>query len=222
MSDPIVIAIDGPSASGKSTNAKIIAAALGYAYVDTGAMYRTLAWHALQQSVDVTNAAAVAALCADWPAALVNREGSIWLEVDGCFPEAEIRTEETSAAVSHVASVPFVRDWMKERQRSCVQFGNLVMEGRDIGSNIFPETPHKFYMDAAAAVRQARRDADGVQDNLAARDQRDSTRAASPLKVAEGAAIINNAGETPEQTSARIMDLVKEPLGDSPPRKPFL
>jgi len=212
MSDPIIIAIDGPGASGKSTNAKIIAAALGYAYVDTGAMYRTLAWYALQQSVDVTNAATVAALCADWPAALVNREGSIWLEVGGFFPEAEIRTEETSAAVSHVASVPFVRDWMKERQRSCVQFGNLVMEGRDIGSNIFPETPHKFYMDAAAVVRQARRDADGVQDNLAARDQRDSTRAASPLKVAEGATIINNAGETPEQTSTRIMDLVKEQL----------
>ncbi|HIL25370.1 MAG TPA: (d)CMP kinase, partial [Verrucomicrobia bacterium] len=100
------------------------------------------------------------------------------------------------------------------RQRSCVQFGNLVMEGRDIGSNIFPETPHKFYMDAAAAVRQARRDADGVQENLAARDERDSTRAASPLKVAEGATIINNAGETPEETSARIMGLVKERLGD--------
>ena len=209
MSESIVIAIDGPSASGKSTNAKIIAAALGYAYVDTGAMYRTLAWHALQQGVDATDAEAIAALCADWPAELVNREGSIWLEVDGVFPEAEIRTEETSAAVSYVATVPFVRDWMKERQRSCVQFGNLVMEGRDIGSNIFPETPHKFYMDAAAAVRQARRDADGVQDNLAARDQRDSTRAASPLKVADGATVINNAGETPEETSARIMDLVR-------------
>ena len=209
MSDPIVIAIDGPSASGKSTNAKIIAAALGYAYVDTGAMYRTLAWHALQQGVDATDAEAVAALCRNWQAELVNRGGSIWLEVDGVFPEAEIRTEETSAAVSHVAAVPFVRDWMKERQRSCVQFGNLVMEGRDIGSNIFPETPHKFYMDASATVRQARRDADGVQDNLAARDERDSTRAASPLMVAEGATIINNAGETPEQTSARIMGLVR-------------
>ena len=209
MSEPIVIAIDGPSASGKSTNAKIIAAALSYAYVDTGAMYRTLAWHALQQGVDTTDAEAIAALCHDWPAGLVNREGSIWLEVDGYFPETEIRTKETSAAVSYVAAVPFVRDWMKERQRSCVQFGNLVMEGRDIGSNIFPETPHKFYMDAAAAVRQARRDADGVQDNLAARDERDSTRAASPLKVAKGATIINNAGETPEETSARIMDLVR-------------
>jgi len=209
MSKPIVIAIDGPSASGKSTNAKIIAAALSYAYVDTGAMYRTLAWHALRQGVDTTDAEAIAALCHDWPAGLVNREGSIWLEVDGYFPETEIRTKETSAAVSHVAAVSFVRDWMKERQRSCVQFGNLVMEGRDIGSNIFPETPHKFYMDAAAAVRQARRDADGVQDNLAARDERDSTRAASPLKVAKGATIINNAGETPEETSARIMDLVR-------------
>ena len=212
MSGPIVIAIDGPSASGKSTNAKIIAAELGYAYVDTGAMYRTLAWHVLQQSVDVTDAAAVAALCADWPAALVNREGSVWLEVDGYFPEAEIRAEKISAAVSLVATVPFVRDWMKERQRACVQFGHLVMEGRDIGSNIFPETPHKFYMDAAAAVRQARRDADGVSDNLAARDARDSTRAASPLMVAEGATIINNAGETPEETSARIMAMVEERL----------
>jgi len=214
MSEPIVIAIDGPSASGKSTNAKIIAAALGYAYVDTGAMYRTLAWYALQQGVDATDAEAVAALCRVWPAKLVNRKGSIWLEVDGVFPEAEIRAEETSAVVSHVATVPFVRDWMKERQRSCVHFGNLVMEGRDIGSNIFPETPHKFYMDAAAAVRQARRDADGVQENLAARDERDSTRAASPLMVAEGATIINNAGETPEQTSARIMAIVEEQLRD--------
>ncbi|MBC8324402.1 MAG: (d)CMP kinase [Verrucomicrobia subdivision 3 bacterium] len=212
MSDPIVIAIDGPSASGKSTNAKIIAAALGYAYVDTGAMYRTLAWHALQKQIDVYDAEAVAALCRDWPAELANREGSIWLAVDGVFPEAEIRTKETSAAVSHVAAVPFVRDWMKERQRSCVQFGNLVMEGRDIGSNIFPETLHKFYMDAAAAVRQARRDADGVQDNLAARDQRDSTRAASPLMIADGATVINNAGETPEETSARIMAIVEDRL----------
>ncbi len=210
MSESIVIAIDGPSASGKSTNAKIIAATLGYAYVDTGAMYRTLAWHALLQGVDTSDAEAVAELCGDWPAELVNRNSSIWLEVDGYFPETEIRSEATSAVVSHVAAVPFVRDWMKERQRACVQFGNLVMEGRDIGSNIFPETPHKFYMDAAAAVRQARRDADGVQDNLAARDERDSTRAASPLMVAEGATVINNAGETPEETSARIIALVRE------------
>ena len=214
MSEPIVIAIDGPSASGKSTNAKLISAQLGYVYVDTGAMYRTLAWHALQEGVDVADAEAVAELCRDWNSEMVCRENRVWLEVDGYFPEQEIRTAETSGAVSHVATVPFVRGWMKEKQRSCVQFGNLVMEGRDIGSNIFPEPPHKFFMDAAAAVRQARRDADGIQENLVARDERDSTRKASPLMVAEGATVINNAGETPEQTSARIIALVKERFRD--------
>ena len=163
MSEPIIIAIDGPSASGKSTNAKLISVQLGFVYVDTGAMYRTLAWYALQEGVDVADGEAVAALCRDWNTELVCRENRVWLEVDGYFPEKEIRTTETSSAVSQVATVPFVRGWMREKQRSCVQFGNLVMEGRDIGSNIFPETPHKFFMDAAAAVRQARRDADGVQ-----------------------------------------------------------
>ena len=214
MSEPIVIAIDGPSASGKSTNAKLISAELGFVYVDTGAMYRTLAWHALQQDVEVADVEAVTALCRDWNAELVCRENHVRIEVDGYFPEQEIRTAETSDAVSQVATVPFVRDWMREKQRSCVQFGNLVMEGRDIGSNIFPETPYKFFMDAAAAVRQARRDADGVQENLAARDERDSTRKAAPLMVAEGATVINNAGETPEQTSARIVALVKERFRD--------
>ena len=211
MSDPepIVIAIDGPSASGKSTNSKIIAARLGYVYVDTGAMYRTLGWRALQTGTEVTNAVAVEALCRDWPAELVQRGDSICLEVDGYFPEQEIRSAEVSAVVSHVAQVPFVREWMKEHQRSCVQFGNLVMEGRDITSNIFPDTPHKFYLDASAAVRQARRDADGVEENLAARDQRDSTRKAAPLKVVEGATVINNSGESPEETSARIIALVQ-------------
>lgn len=207
--DPIVIAIDGPSASGKSTNSKIIAARLGYVYVDTGAMYRTLGWHALQTGTEVTDAVAVEALCRDWPAELVRRGDSICLEVDGYSPEQEIRSAEVSAVVSHVAQVPFVREWMKEHQRSCVQFGNLVMEGRDITSNIFPDTPHKFYLDASAAVRQARRDADGVEENLAARDQRDSTRKAAPLKVVKGATVINNSGESPEETSGRIIALVQ-------------
>ena len=111
--------------------------------------------------------------------------------------------------MSYVAQVPYVRKWMKERQRSCVDFGNLVMEGRDITSNIFPETPHKFYLDASADERQARRDADGIEEDLAARDHRDSTRKAAPLVVADGAMVINNSGESPEETSARIIALVK-------------
>ncbi len=209
---PIIIAIDGPSASGKSTNARLIARKLGYTYVDTGAMYRTLAWHCLQRGVPVREESAVAQVCREWRAELVCVEGHVRLLVDGYFPEAEIRTAEVSAAVPHVAAVPEVRHWMKLHQRDCARFGHLVMEGRDIGSNIFPETPCKFYLDAAPAERQRRREADGVQENLAARDQKDSQRATAPLKIAEGARIIDNSGETPEQTSARIIAQIQHTL----------
>ena len=212
MSDPIVIAIDGTSASGKSTNAKLVARKLGYVYVDTGAMYRTLAWYCLQKGVDPADESAISELCQNWETELVCEEGHVRLLVDGRFPEDEIRTAETSAAVSHVAAVPFVRDWMKAQQRESVQFGSLVMEGRDIGSNIFPETPFKFYMDASLEERQARRAADGLQENLAARDQRDSSRKASPLVIPEGAMVINNSGETPEETSGRIIAEVERKL----------
>ena len=212
MSEPVVIAIDGPSASGKSTNAKLVASKLGYVYVDTGAMYRTLAWHCLQQRVDPADESAISELCQNWDTRLVCGGGHVHLLVDGHFPEKEIRTAETSAVVSLVAAVPFVRDWMKAQQRESVQFGSLVMEGRDIGSNIFPETPFKFYMDASLKERQARRAADGVEENLAIRDQRDSSRKVSPLVIPEGAMVIDNSGETPEETSGRIIAKVERRL----------
>src|SRR5688500_3070043 len=137
---PIVIAIDGTSASGKSTNAKIVAKSLGYVYVDTGAMYRTLAWYCLKHRIDVHDAKAVATACRKWDAKLDCVDEKVFLLVDGYHPVNEIRTADTSAAVPHVAAIPKVRDWMKKIQRECVNFGNLVMEGRDIGSHIFPET----------------------------------------------------------------------------------
>ena len=202
---PIVIAIDGTSASGKSTNAKLIAKMLGYVYVDTGAMYRTLAWHALQKRVDVHDAKGVASLCRRWKTELVNVDNHVRLLVDRYFPEKEIRTAEVSAAVPHVAAIPKVREWMKQKQRECIQFGNLVMEGRDIGSNVFPETNFKFYLDACLNERTKRREAEGVSENLAARDERDSQRAAAPLMVPLGATVINNSGQRPEETSALII-----------------
>ena len=163
---PIIIAIDGTSASGKSTNSKNVARALGYVYVDTGAMYRTLAWYCLQQRVDLHDDAAIASLCRKWKTKLecTEKNGlrSVHLLVDGYFPEKEIRTSETSAAVAFVAQVKKVRLWMKKIQRDCIQFGDLVMEGRDIGTNIFPETDFKFYLDAKLEERAARRTADGV------------------------------------------------------------
>ena len=149
-------------------------------------MYRTLAWYCLKHRVDVQDAKAVAAACRKWKTSLDCAEGQVRLLVDGYYPEKEIRTAEISAAVPHVAAVPKVREWMEKRQRECMQFGNLVMEGRDIGTNVFPETDFKFYLDAKLEERSRRRAADGIQENLAARDQRDSQRAAAPLMIRAG------------------------------------
>lgn len=207
---PIVIAIDGTSASGKSTNAKLVASKLGYAYVDTGAMYRTLAWYCLKSRIDIHDRKAVGQLCKKWKTKLMCLDGHVRLMVDGYYPEKEIRTAETSAAVPHVAAVPKVRDWMKEKQRDCVQFGNLVMEGRDIGSNVFPETEFKFYLDANLAERSKRREAEGVTEDLAKRDQRDSQRSAAPLMVPLGACVVNTSGQTPQESSQHIIDTFQD------------
>jgi cytidylate kinase len=218
LDSPVVIAIDGTSASGKSTNARLVAKALGFVYVDTGAMYRTLAWHCLVNNVDVHDEKAVAALCRKWKTRLVCVDNQVRLLVDDYYPEKEIRTTETSAAVSHVAAVPKVREWMKKMQRSCIQFGNLVMEGRDIGTNVFPETDFKFYLDAHLEERTKRRTAEGVNENLAARDERDSQRAAAPLMIALGAVVINNSQMSSEQTSGQIIAEVKRRLAEKEAR----
>jgi len=212
---PIVIAIDGTSASGKSTNSKLVAKALDYAYVDTGAMYRTLAWYCLQKRVDIHDPKAVAGACRRWKTSLecVEMKGhlrAVHLLVEGYFPDHEIRTAEVSAATSLIAAIPKVRDWMKKTQRDCIQFGNLVMEGRDIGTNVFPETDFKFYLDAKLEERSARRAADGVHENLAARDQRDSQRAAAPLMIALGAKVLDNSKMTSAETSGWLLAEIKK------------
>ena len=205
---PIVIAIDGTSASGKSTAARWAAKTLDYAYVDTGAMYRALAWYCVRNRIDVNDPAAVARACRRWKTSLHCEEGparQVRLLVEGYYPEKEMRMPEITAAASHVAAVPKVREWMKKKQRECIRFGNLVMEGRDIGTNVFPETDFKFYLDASLSERKRRRLAEGVQDNLAARDQRDSQRAAAPLMIALGAFFIDTSGQTPDQTNRLII-----------------
>jgi len=213
---PIVIAIDGTSASGKSTNAKLVAKALHYAHVDTGAMYRTLAWYCLQKRIDVQDPKSVANACRRWKTSLECRDHHVYLTVDGYYPEKEIRSMEVSAAVPHVAAVPQVRDWMKKTQRRTIEFGNLVMEGRDIGTNVFPETDFKYYLDAHLDERTRRRSADGIQENLAARDQRDSQRAVAPLMIALGARVIDNSQMSSDQTSGLIIADVKKRLAEIP------
>jgi cytidylate kinase len=155
----------------------------------------------------------VAALCRRWKTSLQCVDAKVRLLVEGYYPEKEIRTASVSEAVPHVAAVPAVREWMKEKQRECLRFGNLVMEGRDIGTVVFPETEYKFYLDANLEERARRRAAEGVVENLAARDQRDSQRASAPLMVALGAVVINNSGMTPEETSALILEHVRAKQG---------
>lgn len=216
MNEPIVIAIDGTSASGKSTNARLIAKALGFVYVDTGAMYRTLAWYCRQKRIDLQDAKAVAAACRRWKTQLACIDDQVRLLVQGYYPQSEIRTAETSAATPAVAALPKVREWMKRTQRACTRFGNLVVEGRDIGTNVFPETEFKFYLDASLEERNRRRAAEGVWENLAARDQRDSQRAAAPLMVPLGAVVVNNSGQTPQETSALILEEIRRRLSARP------
>jgi CMP/dCMP kinase len=216
MTQPVVIAIDGTSASGKSTNARRVARALGYVYVDTGAMYRTLAWYCLARRIDIHDPKALATALRRWKTSLTCVDGEVRLLVDGYYPQQEIRTAETSAAVPHVAAVPKVRDWMVKHQRACVRFGNLVMEGRDIGTNVFPETDLKFYLDATLDERTRRRTADGLAENLAARDQRDSQRATAPLMVPLGAKVINNSRLTSDQTTALILEAVRQRSAQTP------
>lgn len=211
---PRVVAIDGTSASGKSTNAKLVAKALGYIYVDTGAMYRTLAWYCLKQHVDVNDPKAVNAACRKWKTSLECVDAQVHLLVDGYYPAKEIRTAEVSIATSQVAVIPKVRTWMKAKQRECIQFGNLVMEGRDIGTNVFPETDFKYYLDAQLEERSRRRAAEGVHENLAARDQRDSQRAAAPLMIALGAKVINNSKMSSAETSGLIIADMRKRLAE--------
>ena len=205
----IIVAIDGPGASGKSSTARALAKVLGFFYVDTGAMYRTLAWHCLRKRVDVDNPRAIGSACQRWKTSLASADGQVRLLVDGQDPGAELRTPEVTAAASKVAVVPGVRRWMKRIQRECRKFGSLVMEGRDIGTNVFPETDFKFFLDASLAERARRRVAQGVSENLRERDDRDSQRAAAPLMVPLGAKFIDNTGLTVEQTAELIVAEVR-------------
>ncbi len=208
----MVIAIDGTSASGKSTNARLVAQALGFAYVDTGAMYRTLAWYCGKSRLDIRDAKIIGQVCRQWKTKLICVGGFVRLLVDNYFPEKEIRTAETSALVPHIAAAAQAREWMKRKQRKCLQFGSLVMEGRDIGSNVFPETNYKFYLDASLGERSKRREADGVQENLAARDLRDSQRATAPLMIPLGATFINTSSMTPAESSGKILADIRKQM----------
>ena len=205
MNNAIVIAIDGPSASGKGTCGRYVAGKLGFAFVDTGAMYRTLTWYCLEQRVPITDQAAILATCRSWPAALARAGDDVRLEVAGYFPRDEIRSDAVSNTVADVSPVAGVRLWMVRTQRDCLRFGDLVMDGRDIGTHVFPETPFKFFLTASDAVRRARRRAEGSGDKTDVRDRKDQQRTVAPLEPARDAVVIDNSHESPTVTGEFLL-----------------
>ena len=211
-----VIAIDGPSASGKSTVARKVAAGLGYQYVDSGALYRGIAWKAVEWGCDTTKPEDVIAAMGRMNVDFFVEAGAVRYRIDGFEPRSEIRTERVSEQVSWVAAVPEVRAQVTQWLMKMVELGDLVMEGRDIGTVVFPRADAKFYLDASPEERARRRheelkpagetaDVSRVMNSLKTRDQRDSGRKTAPLKLADDAQVIDTTGLNIDQVVAVIL-----------------
>lgn len=202
-----VITIDGPAASGKSSVARILAQRLGYIYVNTGNMYRAMTWAVLQTGIDPNDAETVRATAEGIVIESPVSEGQTQVSVNGRLLTAEdLNSDPVNRGVSLVARVPEVRARLVADQRALAELGSLVMEGRDIGSVVFPESPLKFYIDASEEVRAARRSAQGHTDQVAERDRLDSTRKTSPLIIPEGAVVIDNSHLTLEGAVQAVLD----------------
>jgi cytidylate kinase len=210
-----VIAIDGPSGVGKGTVARAIADAFGYRHVDTGAMYRALAWRVIDLRIDLENEPAVFALASRADIVVANGQ----VAVDGVDVTSAIRTPQIDRAVTSVARMPSVRELFVVRQRALGREGGIVMEGRDIGTVVFPDADVKIYLDASPEERARRRAADPahggrgealatVASAMADRDRIDSTRAASPLMIAPDAVVVDTSGLAVPDVVAKVMAII--------------
>jgi cytidylate kinase len=200
-----VIAIDGPAASGKSSVARELARRVGFVYVNSGAMYRSVTWTVLNRGIDATDRDAIARfICgANLSGKLVDREFHIL--IDNVDLIEHLHEDRVNAEVSRVSTVPQVRQCLVQRMRDYASKHDLVIEGRDIGSVVFPNTPYKFYVDASPEVRAQRRAIQGHRDEITQRDRADSSRAASPLIVPKDAEVIDTSHLTVEQVVDEII-----------------
>jgi CMP/dCMP kinase len=200
-----VIAIDGPAASGKSSVARELARHLGFVYVNSGAMYRAVTWTVLSRSIDPKDSSAIAKFILGAKLDGKFFDGQFHLLIEDVDLSAHLHEDRVNTEVPRVSTVPEVRKRLVERMRDYALNHDLVVEGRDIGSVVFPETPFKFYIDASPEVRAQRRAAQGHRDEIAQRDRADSSRAASPLIIAKDAEVIDTSHVTVEQVVDEII-----------------
>lgn len=215
----VVVAIDGPAGSGKSTLAALLARKYGYTNIETGAMYRALALKAIEYGISLDDGAALGALAHESHIELDPREDGNRVLLDGKDVTEQIRSQDVTEAASRVSVHPPVREWMVRRQREIGAAGGIVMEGRDIGTKVFPDAEVKIFLDAAPEVRGSRRflqnpaiasQPASVLAELRARDERDRTRANSPLVPAPDAVRIDSTNLTLEQVMERATEIVEE------------
>lgn len=203
------IAIDGPAASGKSTIARELAKRLGLVMVNSGAMYRAVTWQALRSGVDPHDPQAVIGMLDNLAIDCGDDGITSTIAINGTEPGDELRSPQVNAHVSAIAAIPEVRARLVALQRDYLKRTDVVMEGRDIGSVVFPDTPYKIYVDAAEHVRAARRVDMGEVDSVAKRDAADSRRATAPLVVAEGATVLDNSDHTVESALEATLAILK-------------
>ncbi len=217
-----VIAIDGPSGAGKSSVSHLVGERLGFLHVDSGALYRIMTWQCLEAGIDTTSPDAVAAFAETVSVECRPENGAIVYYVKGEVPGNRIRTPEINAHASQVATVKAVRDRITSLLRGLVAYGNLVVEGRDITTAVFPDSPARFYLTASAEARARRRQKEEVEKGIAnenteavkasllARDAIDSTRKYAPLRKADGVVEIDSSDLTLEQVVEAVLAALPE------------
>lgn len=216
----MVIAIDGPAGAGKSDISKMLAAQLGFAYLDTGAMYRAIALKALRGGVALDDSAALGDMLACTELDVrCSREGAPEVVLDGEDVTGLLRTQQVGDAASRVSALKLVREWLLEAQRSIARSGDVIMDGRDIGTEVLPDAEVKIYLTASCEVRARRRlaqllqkgehaELDDVMREVRERDERDMTRDVSPLRQADDAVLVDSSDMTREEVVKAIMNCV--------------